>query len=132
MESILKQYQPIGSKLCGQLCVSMLCRISVEKSIQLIGKKGSTTGSDLIKAINALNFKTDRLTRLSGTRKISLKYEYYSYLPDICIVKLRAKGIKSSHWALIYHGETYDPDPPERYGRTVGYEYISAYIRVSV
>jgi len=85
---------------CGQTCVAMLAGITVEKAIEVVDKKGDTSGNDLIKALNKLNIKcSDRLERSKGK------------LPKLAIIKYTWKNrIKEgSHWILCNNGKFYNP-----------------------
>ena len=126
MRKISKIYQPIGSSLCGQACVAMVCDITLSQGIDAVGKKSGTSGPDLAKALSKYGIlSSSRMKRLGKNGRLFRKSDYCKAIPKYCIAKVRSEGISESHWILIWDGETFDPYP----GR-VPWEYISGYIEI--
>lgn len=83
----------------------MLLDISIEKSIELVGKNGSTTTKDLARVLNQNGFECDsRLTRTTMN----------CGLPELCIVKLKFDDQSTGHWiiwnarAKTFHDPSYN------------------------
>lgn len=122
---IKMKYQPLGSNLCGQTCIAMICGISIGKAINSVGHKRATSGPQLHKALKLLKVNSSKcVVRLK--KNLNLLSRYYEHLPKRCVAKLRAKGIKTSHWVLIWYGKTYDPVLQS----SGMYEYISSYLEI--
>ncbi len=90
--------QPLESNLCGQACVAMLLRISLDEAIKMVKKTGLTSLRDLRPAIS-VDYKIHQ-SRLKVIR--------HSVLPDICLVKVTWKR-GGSHWVIKYKSQIYDP-----------------------
>jgi len=102
--------QPEGSNLCGQCCVAMLAGISLEKSIELVGKRGSTRPKDLARALTKLGFECDGYrVRIRGHWASEHRRNYHLQLSDIAILTVQIPGKKMWHWVLYAGGNFYDP-----------------------
>lgn len=109
-------FQPVDSNLCGQTCVAMVCGITIDDAIGAVGHTHGTTGPDLHRALNKYG--------INSSPKIIRKGKHRP-LPQRCIAKMRAKGIRESHWILVWDGNYYDPCP-----HPGGWEYVSGYLDV--
>lgn len=94
--------QPENSNLCGQACVAMLLGISLEESIELIGKKGKTSLKHLKPAISSKYIVKDRerttsMPIYSRVALLSIKFDY-------------SKVIKPyTHWVVKSGVYIFDP-----------------------
>jgi hypothetical protein len=98
---------PEGSNACGQACVAMAAGVSLDRAIDVVGKrkKSGTRTKDVVDALYALGVKTDsRARRLSKKRPV---------LPQRCLVSICTKKVngeyKLGHWMLYWDGEMKDP-----------------------
>lgn len=96
--------QPKKSKLCGQTCLAMITDKPLEKIIELLGSKGTST-----KRI------TETLTKLGFHHSGKLIPRRTQPLPSLAICKVRREWSKSGnwHWVVLSNGVVYDPDPRE-------------------
>ena len=131
MKTLRLIHQPPDSKMCGQACLAMLCGISLEEAVALIGHAHGTKTKEIIQALRILGVKvnSDRLIRI-GLRK--------GGFPTTCLCRVIAfkedrKALKEiynwSHWVVLHEGRIYDPAyqrPVTSYGR------ISAYLEVDL
>jgi len=124
MTRIKPQFQPPGSPLCGQTCVAMILDIPLTDAVKAVGKASGTTGPDLARALTKMGIGCSPcMVRLSKKRRIHRKAFDFSRLPRRCIAKVRAEGIRKSHWILVWDREKYDPYPGY-----VPWKYVSGYI----
>lgn len=97
--------QPKDSLLCGQACLAMITKQSLEESIKHIGHSHGTITKELVKVLKKFKYKTPKkLLRLS-------------YIPKYAIAKIPHKNIKGYpknargwHWVVYWNGKRYDPD----------------------
>jgi hypothetical protein len=105
---LLNHIQQVGNQ-CGQTCLAMLCNIPVSRVIEIMGKKGATYTTDLVKF---LRINRGRLLGLKCPDKLIRCKD--GRLPRFCIVKACSPSRRRSHWMLMYDWRLYDPegDPP--------------------
>jgi|SRR6185503_13829697 len=85
--------QPQKTKLCGQIAVAVIANITLEKSIELFGKRGCTRTKDVIQVLRRLGLDcSNRLLRKQIT---------------FGIAKLSYKNSKS-HWVVIDNNKIFD------------------------
>ena len=90
---------------CGQTCLAMITKKSVEDICLLMGTKRSTTISQVSNTLNKLGYIVEpKLTRISKKNP----------LPELAIVKLRkqnrrGKWMNNWHWTVYCNGEFFDP-----------------------
>lgn len=126
MKTILPQFQPDGSSLCGQTCIAMICGIHLADAVEAVGKGGGTTGPDLSRALCRRGIQSSpKMVRLGVQGRVLRKLFDFNVLPKRCIAKGRSSGVKNSHWVLIWDGEIHDPSR-----RYVPWGYVSGYIEI--
>ena len=98
--------QPRGSSLCGQTCVAMACRITLEDACGLVGHRHGTRTKELARVLRGRGFRCkDTLTRSRADQ-----------MPDYALVKMSFRGRRNWHWVLLWDGALYDPDPAPQLG----------------
>lgn len=92
---------------CGQTCLQMLTKKSLEEVEIAVGKKGSTFGKDLIRGLNTLGYyATSKTLRVvSDFEKFlrSSKEVHGVYVFCVTFPKNR------KHWVVLQGGHFYDP-----------------------
>ncbi len=84
---------------CGQTCLAMLAKVSLETAISAVGVGGKTCTKDLVNGLRQLKVGSGkRLERLRRADK----------LPRYCIVKVYHSY--GSHWVLHWDGTVYDSE----------------------
>jgi hypothetical protein len=98
--------QPTGSKQCGQACVAMLCGVSIERAVGLVGKKFSTKTKELARACRKLGYHCDS--------RLSVIGQNYNWLlaQENMLVKITWDHASSWHWIVVHDRVIYDPDDP--------------------
>ena len=113
---IVHLHQPPNSSICGQVCIAMICNISIDEACVIVGHRRATTGKELHRALLKKGvFTSDTMERYSKYRGASSR----------CIARFRAPAIRASHWVLIWDNRIYDPYP-----EPTGYKYISGFLRI--
>ncbi len=89
--------QKAGTRYCGQVAVAVIAGITLEEAIKVVGKKGCTKTSDLVKALRKLGYKCpDRCQRLKKS-------------PPLAIGHLKNPERASGwHWVVIDGKKIYD------------------------
>ena len=95
--------QPVGSNCCGQACVAMICGITLEQSIQLLGTKGKTNTAQLIEALREHGYTP--FWGLTCIARGKILHE------GLVIVKFKLKNQNWAHWVVLETAENlyYDP-----------------------
>ena len=96
--------QPMGSKQCGQACVAMLCGVSIERAIGLVGKKAGTKTKELARACRKLGYHCDS--------RLSVIGQNYNWLlaQENMLVKITWEATKTAwHWIVVHDRSIYDP-----------------------
>lgn len=113
--------QPDGSNLCGQVAVAVVAGISLEKSIELFGKKGCTRTKDVVRVLRQLGFHCpDRLSRKFPLQKVK-------------IAKLCYPNSNRSHWVVYNENKIYDGINGDKDGNVIwGPKWrITSYLPIS-
>lgn len=98
--------QPEGSSQCGQTCVAMAASVSLERSIEAVGRSGATHTADIVRGLRALGVScADRLVRISRKRPNLPRRAIVVILRPAVMYERRAQ----SHWMLTWDGKIYDP-----------------------
>lgn len=84
---------------CGQAVLAMLCGVSVEEIISVVGTERETTLKQMFACLDRYGVNYSR-TRLEISEKENL--------PNICILSLETP--KCWHWSLYFKGTFYDPE----------------------
>ncbi len=91
----MKWIQQPPKPICGQVAVAVIADISLEESIKVVGKKGSTTTKDLVKALRKLGYKCpDRCKKMPK--------------PKLAIGQLHRKNFSGWHWVVVSDNKIYD------------------------
>ena len=78
------------SHCCGQIAVAVVAGISLEESIKVVGKKGSTTTKDLAKALRKLGYSCPNRCKKTNPP------------PELAIAQLKRPSRKSGwHWVVV-------------------------------
>lgn len=89
--------QPKDSNLCGQACVAMLCGLTLEQAILLVGTRGKTHTKPLKKALRAFGVHCgDRRVRGMPNKD------------ETALLFWKGGGTKG-HWMVWHKGKYYDP-----------------------
>lgn len=91
-----------GHNQCGQACVAMIAGITLKKSIEIVGKRRSTTTKDITIALNTLGFKcVHRLIRFCKKNP----------LPINALLKIKLPYHKRDnwHWVVKWNNAIFDP-----------------------
>ena len=95
-------YQPLDSNLCGQACVATVLGITLEDSIDLVGKRGYTNTRHMREALAKRGF--------SLGHRMSIKQWLETRSKGTYLVRVRWKDRKHTHWVLIFPDQhTFDP-----------------------
>lgn len=109
------------SLTCGQACVAMLAKISVEEAIYKMRTDSSTERIDIVNGLNVCGVKCDdKFTKITNENPI---------YPPVCVLLVWFPTY--GHWVVHYHGKFYDPefgllDECVTHGR-IG-EYLGVYL----
>ena len=85
--------------LCGQACVAMIARVSVDEVIRVMNNDQATGKKDIERALAYSGI---------GQANTMTKADHSTPLPPVCILKVMLP--RYSHWVLYYHGKYYDPE----------------------
>jgi hypothetical protein len=89
-------FQPIGSVLCGQTCVAMILKITIDEAARLIGHYRGTHIHELETALASRRLATSRRRGRADGRGI---------------IRIRSRQRKQwSHFAVVWDGRVYDPE----------------------
>lgn len=100
--------QPPDSRLCGQACVAMLCGVSLERAIQLVGRKEGTRTKELAHAIRKLGYHCEsRLTVLGENVNWLMAQE--NMLVKMTNYDDQGKRVRNWHWVVVHDRKVYDP-----------------------
>lgn len=93
--------QPLGSNICGHLCLSMVSGESIDSILKLIGHENAATHIELIQALRELGIKC-------GNRMV--KFHENSILPQKAILNViyPRKDVNHFHWVAYENGLIYD------------------------
>lgn len=97
MINYIKQPTPLT---CGQSCIAMLAKTSVEEVIDKMVNDGSTHHIDIINGLNACGVKCD--DKYTEVTKENPMY------PPVCVLLVWFPTY--GHWVVHYHGKFYDPE----------------------
>ena len=120
MAALIKQ--PLGSKQCGQASLAMLTGISLERAVELVGKKKGTKTKDLVAAARKLGLDCPDRLKVLG-RKTLAELER-------ALVKVKVPGQSNWHWIAVIDGKVFDPAPAfpfPLWGRATS--YLPLYLR---
>lgn len=119
---IIPLQQPTSNS-CGQTCVAMIMGWPVEEVFKTLGKKGKTTGQDLIRVLTAYGVETTPLMRVRCGRK----------LPPLAIVRFHQNSSpKHSHWCIRQGPWLFDPGTGKvTYCAVPYWGYMTSYIGVT-
>ena len=98
MKNFKYKTQPPGSKLCGQVVLSMITGISIHYICNDLKNRNATRNKELIMYLECNNIKT-LYKRCSDFNKV----------PNKSIVKIKFNN-ENTHWVFYYNGLFYDPD----------------------
>jgi len=87
--------QPVKTNICGQIAVAIIADISLEQSIQAIGRKGCTTTKQVVNALKKLGYECP------GRLKRKPK-------PEFGIGHLRYPKQYKGHWVVVDGDKIYD------------------------
>jgi hypothetical protein len=117
--------QPEGSSLCGQCCVAMAARITLDRAIDILGEDGTTT-RDLVIALRAL-----RVPCANRPRRISRTKPAWPSRALLTIHRPADPGVRRHkyHWMLAWDGHILDPGNawPQRYTNWRITSYLEIY-----
>lgn len=111
LKNIVQLFQSPGSRVCGQTCVAMALGITIAEAIRLVGRRGGTKGSDLLRGIQAGGGTAIAHKIFRGRSRIRREE---LMLPTRCIARIRYQGDACAHWILVWNGHIYDPYPEPR------------------
>jgi len=101
----MKQLFQPDTHTCGQTCVAMLAKTSVEEAIKAVGVKTGTHGTHLIRGLMILGLSCSDKSNLLTKNK---------QFPSKAIVRVQPVDRKVNkwrgHWVAVEHGLVYDPD----------------------
>jgi hypothetical protein len=111
--------QPVGSSTCGQTCVAMIAKVSLETACRAVGRKSGTHGTHLIKGLKTLGvdcYPTSKLVRKDKP------------LPECGIMRIQATYDTSwrGHWVLKWGGRIYEPTDGKVWGIQTYVEYLQS------
>lgn len=92
------QFQPKGSKTCGQHVVAMLADVPVIESIKAYGHSHATRTKEHRAALK--HFGIDSAPRFT-------RYKYKKDLPKLCIIRMKHLIGSGSHVAIYHNGFVY-------------------------
>lgn len=130
--------QPKESHLCGQACVAMVARVSLEEAIQVMGTRGRTRPKQLAVALRHYGFRAKgKLVRVhKGTTIEQLQASVYTRTSIVRFYYPWGGDLDDwrSHWTLLYSGQIYDPvmkEPGKICGHAYPYKKITSYLPFS-
>lgn len=99
------EYQPKGSKVCGQYCIAIVAGIEINEAIKLVGHQHVNHGTrikHIVSAFEKLGYKPARRLK---------RFYYMKQLPSPCMFVVtweKSKG-GGSHWMAFKDGVVYCP-----------------------
>lgn len=123
MYSVQQLYQPRGSNLCGQTCLAMLAKTSVEAVYQILPKPSGINMLDMICGLQYYGFPI--LLAETGLRP-------NHPLPNNAMMGMGWWEVEQSHWLLRINRQVYNPTETPLGMRTRPGGWIHKYIEFSL
>jgi hypothetical protein len=106
---------------CGQACIAMLAGIPIEAATLIVGKKGYTSSTDLMRALDALHIKHSQLKKFSPSNNI----------PQTAILIVRSKPrTRVFHFVVWHKGQIFDPSESD--DGWISFRRISSFISIDL
>lgn len=95
---------------CGQACVSMITRIEIKRVMDLMGKRGKTTGVDLRSVLQYYDYDFSPTYRVSKDDPRVLNNPVQGIGHRVpAIITLRPDGRSGGHYVVAHAGMVLDP-----------------------